>query len=319
LARRTNIPNPLGCTLQESLINLNNSKQRYWEFKKTARATRDTFLAHKAQAIAAEKGQEVATVIKQLALRERQRESARRIKFSLGKIKGGGVTKVEVELDNGSLREVTTKLGIEQECMTENIRKFRQTQLTPCMREPLRSLLGPLGNTASAQSILNGDFLAPIGTPQYTREFLAQLQKPPQQFATPKIAAMTTKEFQTGWRKMKERTSAGISGLHFRHMKSCAHDQFLSNFEASLATIPLTSGYSPQSWQFGVDVMIQKKAKVDLITKLRTITLTEADFNFNNKFLGKETIHHAEIHKLLAKEQYGSRKGKSAIEHAVHK
>jgi hypothetical protein len=62
-----------------------------------------------------------------------------------------------------------------------------------------------------------------------------------------------------------------------------------------------------------------KKAKVDLVNKLRTTTLTEADFNFNNKFLGKHTIAHAEKHELLAKEQYGSRKGKNSIEHTIHK
>jgi hypothetical protein len=58
---------------------------------------------------------------------------------------------------------------------------------------------------------------------------------------------------------------------------------------------------------------------VDLVTKVRTITLTEADFNFNNKLLGKTTLQHTEDNNLLAKEQYGSRKGKSAIEHVTHK
>jgi hypothetical protein len=65
--------------------------------------------------------------------------------------------------------------------------------------------------------------------------------------------------------------------------------------------------------------MIKKKEQLNLVSKLRTITLTEADFNFNNKVLGKQTLHHAKINNLIAKEQYGSRKGKGAIEHALHK
>ena len=58
---------------------------------------------------------------------------------------------------------------------------------------------------------------------------------------------------------------------------------------------------------------------VDLVTKLRTIVLTEADFNFNNKLLGKVTMDHAESHNLLAQEQYSSQKGKTAIDQALHK
>jgi hypothetical protein len=65
--------------------------------------------------------------------------------------------------------------------------------------------------------------------------------------------------------------------------------------------------------------MIQKKANVDLVNKLQTIVLTEADFNYCNKVLGKSTLEHAEKNNLLPKEQYGSLKGHNLIDHAVHK
>jgi hypothetical protein len=178
------------------------------------------------------------------------------------------------------------------------------------MREPMQNALGFLGNTEAGKNILRGVYEPPQGTPIYTQEILRQLQLQ---------ASMTTKEFQSGWKRMKEKTSSGISGLHFGHMKACAHNSFLASFESSLAQIPFITGHSPSSWQYGVNVMIQKKAKVDLVTKLCTITLTEVDFNFNNKYLGKQTIDHAERYNLLAKEQYGSRKGKNSIEQAVHK
>jgi hypothetical protein len=125
--------------------------------------------------------------------------------------------------------------------------------------------------------------------------------------------------FREGWRKMKEQTSAGISGLHFGHLKSCATDNFLSEYESCVSHIPFATGYSPLPWQYVVNVMIRKKAQVDLVTGLRTVVLTEVDFNFNNKILGKMTLHHAEMTGALAKEQYGSRKGKWAIDHAIHK
>ena len=44
------------------------------------------------------------------------------------------------------------------------------------------------------------------------------------------------------------------------------------------------------------------------VDKLRTILLYEADFNLNNKYIGQGMMHKAEKAKVLAKEQYGSRK-----------
>ena len=42
-----------------------------------------------------------------------------------------------------------------------------------------------------------------------------------------------------------------------------------------------------------VNLMMYKKLNEDLVTKLRTIVLTEADFNFNNEVLGRSTTFHA--------------------------
>ena len=55
------------------------------------------------------------------------------------------------------------------------------------------------------------------------------------------------------------------------------------------------------------------------VADMRTIVLYEADFNQNNKLLGRSTMFNAESLGLLADEQYGSRKSHSAIEHGVNK
>ena len=65
--------------------------------------------------------------------------------------------------------------------------------------------------------------------------------------------------------------------------------------------------------------MIKKKMNLNNITALRSVVLTEADFNFNNKILGRRVIQHAEDIQDIAPEQYGSRKNKSAIDQALHK
>ena len=85
---------------------------------------------------------------------------------------------------------------------------------------------------------------------------------------------------------MKEKTSAGISGLHFGHMKTCAMDKTLTDFEATLCLIPFTTSYFPDKWRTNVSVMIKKTEQIERVDKLRTIALLEADFNFNNKTTG---------------------------------
>ena len=55
------------------------------------------------------------------------------------------------------------------------------------------------------------------------------------------------------------------------------------------------------------------------VDKLRTIILFDPEANQNFKFLGRAVMAHAEQHNQLAAEQYGSRKRKTAILHALNK
>ena len=117
----------------------------------------------------------------------------------------------------------------------------------------------------------------------------------------------------------RKTTSASKTGLHFGHLKACAQNSLLTEFESSIAHIPYVSGYTPQQWKEGTIVMIKKREGLNNIKKLRSLVLTESDFNFNNKILGRRSIQHAEDIQGLAPEQYGSRKFKCSIDQALHK
>ena len=86
-----------------------------------------------------------------------------------------------------------------------------------------------------------------------------------------------------------------------------------------MAHIPYASGFSPPDWHQSVNVMLEKKGKGCNVASLRTICLMEADFNHNNKKLGRDALASGERHNLLPREQYGSRKRRKAIHHAVNK
>jgi hypothetical protein len=91
--------------------------------------------------------------------------------------------------------------------------------------------------------------------------------------------------------------------LHFGHFKAGAAHTLIAEFDRLVAHIPYITGYSPQRWQHGTNVMLQKKVGNIRVDTLRAILLYEADCNHNNKKLGRDTMYTAEMLKVIAKEQ----------------
>ena len=319
LARQLGIQSPNQYTLEEVIQQKDLAFQQYYKVKKKHQEHRETFLDKKAAQLAEINDLDKIKVLKQLRDREKMRISNRRIDWTLEKHLGSGITKISVEDRNGNSRDVTSQTGIEQACILEFEKKFRQTEDTPAMQEPWLSILGYDGKTQGAEDILNGNLQYPEGTSEYTKDFIQALQREPTIASEAPPAIMTTSSYQQGWKKMKERTSAGISQIHFGHMKACAEDDELSNFEATVNHIPYSTGFVPEAWKRGVCCMLPKKANSDKVTDLRTIVLQECEYNFNNKKLGREAMAHAEENNFIAAEQYGGRKGKRAINHALNK
>ena len=214
-------------------------------------------MEQKARTIAEENNMEPNNIFTQLITREKQREAARRIKIMMGKLKGRGVTRVEIAHQDGRLEELTTKNGIEKACMLVNDKKYKQTKNTPCMQEPLRSVLGFCGDSPTGRAILEGTYRVPADILQYTAELFTQLKRA-ELITEPPKAIIFSENFKKGWGKIKEQTSAGISGIHFGHMKSCVKDRMLTDFESSLCHIPYTTSHSPEKWKYNISVIRNK-------------------------------------------------------------
>jgi len=128
----------------------------------------------------------------------------------------------------------------------------------------------------------------------------------------------TQQEYFEGWKLMKEDTGSA-PGWHFGHMKCIDPESDAAEVLSLLALLPLKTGYVPREWQKGINSMIPKKMHNLRPEKLRLILLMDSRFNHNNKIIGKQMMEFGEKHNLLAEEQYGSRKSKSAIDHALNK
>ena len=221
---------------------------------------------------------------------EQQREAARHVRGVLGRTQNGSVDWIEVEarlaVEGADLILIqhSDKDTVEQKIMENNENRFRLTENTPPMNEPLLSNLGFLSDTDAAKRILNGTYICPEGVDAYTKNFIASLQiTAPIDPADFIPNTVSLQDYQVHWKWSKECTSSSISGLHFGHWKAAAESNFLSKLHALFTDIIISTGYSPIQWQQGLLVMLEKKKGVCIPSKLHAILLMEADFNFPNK------------------------------------
>ena len=315
---RTRLGNPkeaFNCSLEQAREGKKKAHRRRKKEKKECASSRTTWMEQLGEARAAAGQSKAAKEIERIQREEKQRIIGRRLKSFRGKGYNGGMTAIigPSDLPQQSQRQDwvqhDTQEDIEKVCAWENERRFRQTSDTPFMIPPLVNEVGYLGNTEAAESILAGTYTPPPGTDKYAAKLIPHLKRPECIANDKPVDISINKERHIrGWRKCKERTSAGPSPLTYSHFKAGSFNDVIAYFEALMSDIPYATGYSLSRWRKGIDVSIPKAKDNIYADKMRTILLMEADFNMDNKWLGKQAMEYAEDHNVLAPEQSGSRK-----------
>jgi hypothetical protein len=106
---------------------------------------------------------------------EQQQDNARRMKHIWGKQRAGAVSKVGIG-EGEEYQEDEDQATVERLIIENNAARFWLTEDTPPMSEPLLLDLGYLANTSAAEEILQGTYVCPPGTDEYTQDFLLFLQ-----------------------------------------------------------------------------------------------------------------------------------------------
>jgi hypothetical protein len=57
---------------------------------------------------------------------------------------------------------------------------------------------------------------------------------------------VTPEQYAGGWKRVKERTLAGISGITIPHMKAHGQSKFITEVDTLLANLPFRHGFSPE-------------------------------------------------------------------------
>jgi hypothetical protein len=295
---------------------LRSEERRYHRLKRTAPQRRRDFLFTLAVAKAEHSGGDPENIHAQLIHVEEQRTLFRRLKYLQSHTRHG-ITQVRIQEAPGQWKDCVTKETIETACLQENQQRFLQAAQTPFLQEPLLSLFGALGQKEAVGHTIEGTLEIPPNCDEYAAALLSHMVRPYPVKSVPSL--ITETEFVQLWTKAKERTSSGPSSIHFGHFKAYASSAYLTRWATTMMNIPYLSGYSPNRWRRGVNVMLEKKAGVVDVDKLRTILLFEGDFNATNKITGRRMMANAEAHNLIAPEQYGSRKNHTAIAQVLNK
>ena len=223
------------------------------------------------------------------------------------------VTRVEVAQADGTVVEHSTKESIEEALKSELRTRFGRATSAPVCQGVLFDLLGVYADTNAAVEILEGTFAPPPDTDQRTILVLNEIAAIWKKIGDGEISIVISQEdYQYYWKRVKERTSSSISGLHFGHYKSIAYDDDLSRLLAKKFSLIVQTGAGPERWARGLSVMLEKIAGVALVNKLRAILLLEADFNFCNKLIfGHRMLDLARAQGMVPEEIY-SGKGRTA-------
>jgi hypothetical protein len=96
---------------------------------------------------------------------------------------------------------------------------------------------------------------------------------------------VTTAYFQSCFKYVPEKTASSFSGRPVHHYKACADGSKdgladnLAEIHATMASIPLQTGFCQERWRQAVDIMLEKVPGIARSNKLRITQLLEADLN----------------------------------------
>ena len=146
--------------------------------------------------------------------------------------------------------------------------------------------IGFIGDTLSAQKILEGTYEYPPDTDPATQFLLEEAAATYAEMSADQIATyVTVEDFQYYWQRSNERISSSYSGLHNGHYKAASFDKDLSALHAAKLSLCAKTGVPLARWGRGVTILLEKIAGNNFVHKLRAICLFEADFNWWNKLI----------------------------------
>jgi hypothetical protein len=149
----------------------------------------------------------------------------------------------------GPWKTITNPTDIAKVVSQVNQRQYHQAHDTPFGSGPLAEAIGRNGDTSFATSVINEKIPAfQFKTIPETNRILDTIARP-----FPVIhkgsPIITSEEFTSSYKAIKESTSSSPSGHHVGHYKSAIGDPTLTELHSTMMSLPFQIGFAPDRWK----------------------------------------------------------------------
>jgi hypothetical protein len=316
--------------------NLRASQQELQKIRENAMEIREAFLEERAHLLASEGNQEAADIVQRIKLKEKMKNTYRRLKQVMGKTHSGPMDHVLAVLHDGTTIRIDTAEEMNRALVERNIKHFSQADGTPFTREELQTILGRYATSIDSERILRGIYdIDSIDTTDATKCILKSLKKEKEtEDISDEISAM---DLIKGYLKWGEGTSTSPSGVHLGHDKAILQRRKtqdeeatkqnklplylrIFNIKAQIIQWAITYKHVYKRWQTVVNAMLEKIPGKPLLNKLRVIHLIESDLNITIGILwGRRLVRKGEQMEIFNDGQSGSRPDRGTQELLIQK
>ncbi len=184
------------------------------------------------------------------------------------------VLRVQSVVD-GETQEYTAQDEVETAIQCECEIRFLLAHSAPIINTLLGERLQYLSDDTIARAIMLGTYDIRTNLEPTTKLILEKIGKLGVKLVNEEDSEIiiTSKEFRAFWKRVGEFTLSSMSGVHYGHYEAAIQCETSTNVLVQQLTVVARSGIPPKSWGIGLQVMLEKKAGVCLVEKLRAIQL----------------------------------------------
>jgi hypothetical protein len=188
--------------------------------------------------------------------------------------------------DPDNLIDTTWSSIIEAQALSEVLTKdsqedYHQAAETPFVSGPVASKIGPFVDNDYCDAVLNGTSeFEDLAERTEVKDLIKGMRYPDPARPIPCIDTNLTYEgLRSAIMNTWERTSSSPSGRHYGHYRALLRSPPMLGIVAELANFCFQWGVTMKRWEKAIQPQIPKDAGTPRITRIRRITLLEADLN----------------------------------------
>jgi hypothetical protein len=292
-------------------------KEAYGVLRKVqqnATMIRNAFLDDRAEHLANTRNIQKEVALRELIRAERQSTIFKRLGIWMKGTQQTSLDRILTPDNPNDLPNTTWTTIVESQAMFEVLttagqEHFAQAANTPFVTGPIASQFGPFANNEYCEAILNGTYdVTELEEIIEVKDIIQGMRYPDPTSPTPTIdTTITIENFSEAIAHTRERTSSSPSGRHYGHYRALLRDKNILGLIAAIANFCFQWGKTLKRWEKVTQPLIPKDPGTPRITRMRRITLIEADLNTClSELFGRRLMDNAEKHGILHKAQYGS-------------